>query len=95
MDFLNQDQLQAFLITDFNTVTPAVCSQGYADSVCFSLSHAFNKKGKVKLSRRSQWPRRLKHEPSSPARTLGSWVQTPLEAWMSVCVYSVFVLFCV
>jgi hypothetical protein len=26
------------------------------------------------------------------ARTLGSWVRIPLKAWMSVCVYSVFVL---
>jgi hypothetical protein len=38
------------------------------------------------LERRSQWP---------PAQTLGSWSRIPLEAWMSVCVYSVFVLFCV
>jgi hypothetical protein len=44
---------------------------------------------------RSQWPRALRHEPSLPARTLGSWVQIPLEAWLSVCVDSVFVLFCV
>jgi hypothetical protein len=29
---------------------------------------------------------------SSPAGTLGSWVRIPLKAWMSVCVYSVFVL---
>jgi hypothetical protein len=27
------------------------------------------------------------------ARTLGSWFRIPLEAWMSVCVYSVSVLF--
>jgi hypothetical protein len=39
---------------------------------------------------RSQWPRGLRHE---LARTLGSWVWNPLKAWMSVCVYSVFVLF--
>jgi hypothetical protein len=32
---------------------------------------------------------------SSPAWTLGSWVRIPLEAWMFVCVYSVFVLSCV
>jgi hypothetical protein len=32
---------------------------------------------------------------SSPAQTLGSWVPIPLEAWMSVCFYSVLVLFCV
>jgi hypothetical protein len=42
---------------------------------------------------RSQWPRGLKHEPSLLGRTLGSWVRIPLKAWMSVCVYSVFVLF--
>jgi hypothetical protein len=29
---------------------------------------------------------------SSPSRTLGSLVRIPLNAWMSVCVYSVFVL---
>jgi hypothetical protein len=37
----------------------------------------------------------LKHELSSLAEILGSWVPIPLEAWMSVCVYSVFVLSCV
>jgi hypothetical protein len=41
---------------------------------------------------RSQWPRGLRHELSSPARTMGSWVRIPPKAWMSVCVYSVFVL---
>jgi hypothetical protein len=43
----------------------------------------------------SQWPRALKHEPSSPARALGSWIRIPLEAWMSVCVYSVCAVLCV
>jgi hypothetical protein len=43
---------------------------------------------------RSQWLRVLRHELSSPARTLGSWVRAPLQAWMFVCVYSVFVLSC-
>jgi hypothetical protein len=32
--------------------------------------------------------RGLRHEPSSPARTLGSSVRIPLEAWLSLCVYS-------
>jgi hypothetical protein len=32
---------------------------------------------------------------SSLARTLGSWVRIPLKAWMSVSVYSVFLLSCV
>jgi hypothetical protein len=44
---------------------------------------------------RSQWPRGLRHELSSPVQTLGSWVRIPLETWMSLCVYSVFVLSCV
>jgi hypothetical protein len=39
---------------------------------------------------RSQWD-----ELSSPARTLVSWVLMPLDEWISVCVSSVFVLFCV
>jgi hypothetical protein len=43
----------------------------------------------------SEWPRGLRHESSSPTRTLGSWVRIPLEAWMSLCVYSVFISFCV
>jgi hypothetical protein len=37
----------------------------------------------------------LRHESSSPPRTLESWLRIPLEAWMSMCVYSVFVLSCV
>jgi hypothetical protein len=43
----------------------------------------------------SQWPRGLRYEMSLPAWTLGSWVRIPLEAWMFVRVYSVFVLSCV
>jgi hypothetical protein len=43
----------------------------------------------------SQWLRGLRDEPSSLARTPGSYVRIPLKACMSVCVYSVFVLFCV
>jgi hypothetical protein len=34
-------------------------------------------------------PRGLRREPSSPARALVSWVRIPLEAWMSVCICSV------
>jgi hypothetical protein len=37
----------------------------------------------------------LRHELSLPAQTLRSWVRMPLEAWVSVCVYSVFVLYSV
>jgi hypothetical protein len=38
-------------------------------------------------------PRGLRHDLSSPARTLGSCVRIPLEACVSVCIYSVFVLY--
>jgi hypothetical protein len=40
----------------------------------------------------SQWPRGLRHKLSSLTRTLGSWVRIPLKAWLSVCIYSMFVL---
>jgi hypothetical protein len=42
---------------------------------------------------RAQWPRGPRHELSSLARTLESWVRIPHKAWMLVCDYSV--LFCV
>jgi hypothetical protein len=51
-----------------------------------------NPKYNMILYRLLQWPRGLRHEPSSPAPTLGLWVRIPLKARMSVCVYSVFVL---
>jgi hypothetical protein len=41
---------------------------------------------------RSQWPRGLRHELFSIALRLGFWVRIPFQAWMSLCVYSVFVL---
>jgi hypothetical protein len=53
------------------------------------------------LFEKSEWkikfrcPHGLRHELPSYAQTLGSWVRIPLEVWISVCVYSVFVLFCV
>jgi hypothetical protein len=43
---------------------------------------------------RSHWPRDLRHEMSSLPQTLWAWVRIPLEAWVSVCVFSVYV-FCV
>jgi hypothetical protein len=44
---------------------------------------------------RSECPRGLMHAPSLPARNLELYVRIPLEAWMSVCVYSVCVVLCV
>jgi hypothetical protein len=49
---------------------------------------------KCSIQRRSQWPRSLTHELSSPAQTLGLWVRITFEALISV-IYSVFVLSCV
>jgi hypothetical protein len=43
----------------------------------------------------TQWPRDLRHDMSSPAQTLGSWVPITLDAWGSICFYSAFVLSCV
>jgi hypothetical protein len=50
--------------------------------MCFSLAYG--------TLCRSRWPRGLRYELSSLARTLGSWVRIPLEAWLSV--FSAFVL---
>jgi hypothetical protein len=47
----------------------------------------------IEISSRSQWPRRLRHQVSSLARTLGSWVRIPLKAWVSVL--CAFILCCV
>jgi hypothetical protein len=38
---------------------------------------------------RSQRPRDLRYEKSSPARTQGSWVRIQIEVCTYVCVYSV------
>jgi hypothetical protein len=47
----------------------------------------------VVIKCRSQWPRGLRHELASPARTLGLWIRISREGLLSVFVYSVFVLF--
>jgi hypothetical protein len=66
------------------------------DRYCFGfLNYTCIITGSRRNNCRSQWPRRLRHELFSSAETLQSWVRIPLEAWMSVCVYSVFLLFCV
>jgi hypothetical protein len=45
---------------------------------------------------RSQWPRCLRHELSSPTRTLGSWIRIPLQALdVSVRLFCVCVVLCV
>jgi hypothetical protein len=47
----------------------------------------------IETTGRSQWPHGLRHGPSLAARTLESCIRIPLEAWMSMCVYSAFVLY--
>jgi hypothetical protein len=60
-----------------------------------SVPLEFQENAYVVLIEAEQWPRDLWHELSSPSRTLWSWVRIPPNAWLSVCVYSLFVLFCV
>jgi hypothetical protein len=48
------------------------CASGYSSRVAEHLCR----------QGRSQWPRGLRHEMSSPARTPGPWVRIPLKAWM-------------
>jgi hypothetical protein len=49
----------------------------------------------VNYKGQSQLPCSMRHEMSSPAETLGSWVRIPLETWTSVRVSSVFALPCI
>jgi hypothetical protein len=62
-----------------------VVSSGFAqiilDMKCNEVRYLY---GIISLMSRSQWPRGLRHELSSLARTLGSWVRIPLKARMSV-----------
>jgi hypothetical protein len=48
---------------------------------CFVFKHAQYVLG------RSQWPSCPRHELSSPAQTLESWVRILPEAWMSMCTF--------
>jgi hypothetical protein len=58
------------------------------------VGNLWNTRGNLMVNsfyRRSQRPRGLRQELSSLARTLGSWIRIPLEAWMSV--FCVFILY--
>jgi hypothetical protein len=77
---------------------PLCSTDIYVISTCnsrYTVGYPKQNRGCNSFGSRSQWPRGLRHEMSSPAWTLGSWVQILLEAWMFVCLYSVFVLSCV
>jgi hypothetical protein len=38
------------------------------------------------INSQSQWPRGIRHEMTSLARTVELWDRIPLKAWMFVCV---------
>jgi hypothetical protein len=48
------------------------------------MEEYYKTKERVGFDSRTQYPRGLKHELSSLARTLESWARIPLRAWMSV-----------
>jgi hypothetical protein len=54
-----------------------------------------SERGQWPINLKTKWPRGLRPDPSLPSRTLGLWVRIPLEAYMFVYIYSVFVLSCV
>jgi hypothetical protein len=60
------------------------------DRIC---SRLYNRS--IWLKSRSQWPRGLRHEPSSATRIMGSWHRIPLVVWMSVRLFCVCVVLCV
>jgi hypothetical protein len=83
--FLMCDSLYAHVYSKRRVVLPVVLCYVSFLQICLTKHHS------TKMCR-SQWPRDLRHELSSLARKLRSWVRIPFEAWMSVCVDSVFVL---
>jgi hypothetical protein len=77
-------------------VPGAVLSRGKAAVIVKLITHLYlvlrpkmvelHLYSSIRLNCRPQWPRSVRHEPCSPARTLGSCVRIPFEIWMSVCV---------
>jgi hypothetical protein len=55
-----------------------------ACTTCFNVQNLRILHTKVHLCR-SEWQRGLRHEISSPAQALGSWVRIPLGVWMCLC----------
>jgi hypothetical protein len=67
------------------TVHSYLCEnlQSSRDSLCFLCERNEMFRNILKMNfGRSQLPRSLRHELSSRARTLGSWVRIPHKAWM-------------
>jgi hypothetical protein len=67
-----------------------------ADSDKNNSKHEHKEYDNIYIISSGHWPRGLRHELSSSARTLGSWVRIPLKGMdVCMCVYSVFLLSCV
>jgi hypothetical protein len=62
------------------------CNANYSPALLSERAPYMKKQELVRS--RSQWPRGLRHELSSPAPTLGSWVRIP----MFVCVLCVCII---
>jgi hypothetical protein len=80
---------------NFRVIKQNNCIGNYLSSSCLNslnehMAFLYTNNEHRYIFCRSQWPRSLRYELSSPARTLGSWVRIPLKAWLFVCVYSVF-----
>jgi hypothetical protein len=93
-DFEKRDQDSVCRSNTFSHVASVVYEQGEFLTV-LQVRHLLLLTSYIRLPEPVAVATRSKHEPSSPARTLGSWVRIPLKGWMSVCVYSVCVVLCV
>jgi hypothetical protein len=75
-------QVLLYTFPDFENIQQIRIISGMQCDTCsairFAIIHVsiYNKW----TSSRPQWPRGLRHELSSPAQTLGSWIRIPLEA---------------
>jgi hypothetical protein len=88
--------MMLLLIKKFSV--PLIIFCNFARAICIAVKLKYSKTRRLYnyltciVVLRPQWPRGLRHELSSPTRALGWWVRIPLKAWMSVCVYSVYVV---
>jgi hypothetical protein len=94
------------LLSGFTLCKRAVCRSqslgwGHTSAQSTSVVTHFVTSGNCGIPENMCWKETVsncygyRNELSSLARTLGSWVWIPLKTWVSVCVYSVFVLSCV
>jgi hypothetical protein len=92
---LSAENIAAYLSETFgnhlpNNTAPWLRRRQYESHLCEGVTSHKEFAVISSYNRRSQWPQGLRHELSSPPRTLGSCVRIPLEACM--CVFILFVL---